>query len=67
MFSKALKSETLISGNLSLSRAIGDFQFKTNHQLTPEQQIITADPDISEHAITDEDEFLILACDGKIA
>jgi len=53
-----------VNGNLSLSRAIGDFQFKTNHQLTPEQQIITADPDISEHAITDEDEFLILACDG---
>lgn len=52
------------TGNLSLSRAIGDFQFKTNHQLTPEQQIITADPDISEHTITEEDEFVILACDG---
>ncbi|KLO11478.1 PP2C-domain-containing protein [Schizopora paradoxa] len=53
-----------VNGNLSLSRAIGDFQFKTNHQLTPEQQIITADPDITEHLMTEEDEFLIIACDG---
>ena len=51
-------------GNLALSRAIGDFQFKGNHALPPEDQIITADPDITEHCIGEEDEFLVLACDG---
>jgi hypothetical protein len=32
--------------------------------LGPEKQIITADPDVTCHEITHEDEFLILACDG---
>lgn len=54
-------------GNLALSRAIGDFVFKKNNSLTPEQQIITANPDVTEHQITDDDEFLVLACDGMIS
>ncbi|KIJ54938.1 hypothetical protein M422DRAFT_153371, partial [Sphaerobolus stellatus SS14] len=53
-----------VNGNLALSRAIGDFEFKKNFSLSPERQIITADPDIIKHDITEEDEFLILACDG---
>ncbi|KAL0961055.1 hypothetical protein HGRIS_006043 [Hohenbuehelia grisea] len=53
-----------VNGNLALSRALGDFEFKKNLSLGPEKQIITADPDISCHQITEEDEFLILACDG---
>ena len=51
-------------GNLALSRALGDFEFKQNSSLPAEQQIVTADPDIIVHDPTDEDEFLILACDG---
>lgn len=51
-------------GNLALSRALGDFEFKKNYNMSPEKQIITADPDITCHDITDEDEFLVLACDG---
>lgn len=51
-------------GNLALSRAIGDFEFKKNHSLQPEKQIVTADPDILQHVLTDDEEFLILACDG---
>jgi protein phosphatase 2C family protein 2/3 len=47
-----------------LSRAIGDFDFKKNYSLSPEDQIITANPDISEHDLTDDDEFVVLACDG---
>lgn len=54
-----------VIGNLALSRAIGDFEFKKNVTLPPEEQIITADPDITEHQITEEDEFLVLACDGE--
>ncbi|KAF5369449.1 hypothetical protein D9758_002670 [Tetrapyrgos nigripes] len=53
-----------VNGNLALSRAIGDFEFKKNYSLSPEKQIITADPDIEIHDIDDEDEFLVLACDG---
>lgn len=56
----------LKTGNLALSRAIGDFTFKKNTALSPEEQIITANPDIMEHEITEDDEFLILACDGRL-
>jgi len=53
-----------VCGNLALSRAFGDFEYKKNEKLTPEAQIITCDPEIMEHAIEDDDEFLIIACDG---
>lgn len=52
------------SGNLALSRALGDFEFKQNRSLPAEQQIVTADPDIIEHKATPDDEFLLIACDG---
>ncbi|KAF9241184.1 PP2C-domain-containing protein [Melanogaster broomeanus] len=53
-----------VNGNLALSRALGDFEFKKNYSLIPQKQAITADPDVTIHEITDEDEFLVLACDG---
>ncbi|KAB5588992.1 Protein phosphatase [Ceratobasidium theobromae] len=53
-----------VNGNLALSRAIGDFEFKQNYAIQPEQQIVTANPDITEHDVTEEDEFIVLACDG---
>ncbi|KAJ3197250.1 Protein phosphatase 2C 2 [Irineochytrium annulatum] len=52
-------------GNLALSRAIGDFEFKQNQNLPAERQIVTCDPDIIEKKIDlDEDEFMVIACDG---
>ena len=54
-----------VNGNLALSRAIGDFEFKKSAELAPEQQIVTAYPDVTVHDISDDDEFLIVACDGK--
>ncbi|KAI9597308.1 phosphatase 2C-like domain-containing protein [Syncephalis fuscata] len=51
-------------GNLALSRAIGDFEFKQNKLLSDEEQIVTSNPEITEHQITDKDEFIVLACDG---
>ena len=33
-------------GNLNLSRSLGDLEYKQNIKLTPEEQIITAIPDI---------------------
>jgi len=53
-----------VKGNLALSRALGDFEFKKNYSLSPEKQIITANPDVICHEISEEDEFLIIACDG---
>ena len=53
------------TGNLALARALGDFDYKKNSALSPEAQIITCDPEIIDHQITEEDEFLIIACDGK--
>ena len=54
-----------VNGNLALSRAIGDFEFKKSADLSPEQQIVTAYPDVIAHEVTDDDEFLVIACDGK--
>ncbi|KAG6850745.1 hypothetical protein H0H93_009368 [Arthromyces matolae] len=53
-----------MKGNLALSRALGDFEFKKNYTLGPERQVITADPDITVRQLTDEDEFFVIACDG---
>lgn len=53
-----------MNGNLALSRAIGDFEFKKSAELSPEQQIVTAFPDVITHPISDDDEFLVIACDG---
>lgn len=54
-----------VNGNLALSRAIGDFEFKSNDTLGPYEQIVTCVPDIIEHKLNyDNDEFIILACDG---
>ncbi|KAI9222330.1 phosphatase 2C-like domain-containing protein [Blastocladiella britannica] len=52
-----------VNGNLALSRALGDFEFKQG-DFEPEYQIVTANPDISEHTISEDDEFLALGCDG---
>ncbi|KAI9822768.1 MAG: Protein phosphatase 2C 2 [Thelocarpon impressellum] len=53
-----------VNGNLALSRAIGDFEFKKSADLSPEAQIVTAYPEVTVHEISDSDEFLVIACDG---
>lgn len=55
-----------VNGNLALSRAIGDFEFKKSPELSPEQQIVTAYPDVTVHELTNDDEFLVIACDGML-
>ena len=55
---------TTCIGNLALSRAFGDFGYKQNKSLAAEDQIITCDPEIVEHKITEDDEFVVIACDG---
>lgn len=53
-----------VNGNLNLSRAIGDLKYKTNGQLEPKDQIITAQPDVTRTSLQPEDQFFVLACDG---
>ena len=53
-----------VNGNLSLSRAIGDLRYKQNPNLEPAAQIITAQPEVTKMELTEEDQFLLLACDG---
>ena len=54
-----------VNGNLALSRSIADFEFKKSVDLPPEEQVVTCYPDVITHTINlDEDEFVVLACDG---
>ena len=53
-----------INGNLNLSRSLGDMKYKQNLEKSPAEQILTANPDITVHELTPEDEFMIVACDG---
>lgn len=56
--------EGRVNGGLNLSRALGDHVYKQNNSLTPEEQAITANPELREMELSREDEFLVLACDG---
>lgn len=53
-----------VNGSLNLARAIGDMEFKQNKFLPADKQIVTAKPDINTVELCDDDEFLVLACDG---
>ncbi|PHU29071.1 putative protein phosphatase 2C 60 [Capsicum chinense] len=53
-----------VNGSLNLARAIGDMEFKLNKFLPAEKQIVTANPDINTVELCDDDDFIVLACDG---
>ncbi len=53
-----------VNGGLNLSRAIGDHGYKMNKELSAEEQMISALPDLKCLTLEPEDEFMVLACDG---
>ena len=53
-----------INGNLNLSRTLGDFEFKNNKDLKPQEQIITAYPDVVVDKIEEDIDFIVIGCDG---
>lgn len=53
-----------VNGNLNLSRAIGDLEYKANKDLKPEEQLIISKPDVKTLDITKDLEFIIIGCDG---
>jgi protein phosphatase 1G len=57
-------SEGRVKGNLNLSRSLGDLEYKQNKRLPPEDQMITAFPDVVVEPLTSDINFIILACDG---
>jgi len=59
-----LTGDGRVKGGLNLSRAFGDHVYKDNSSIPLKEQMITAYPDVKYMKVTDEDEFLILACDG---
>ena len=53
-----------INGNLNLSRAMGDLEYKKNADLKPHEQLISVVPDIQRRTLTADDELLVIGCDG---
>lgn len=45
-------------------RALGDHFYKKNKALPLKEQMISALPDVKEQKIMEDDEFIIVACDG---
>ena len=53
-----------INGNLNLSRCLGDLEYKKNKNLPPQEQIISAYPDVIEEKMSSDNDFIIIGCDG---
>ena len=53
-----------VNGVLNLSRSLGDLEYKQNKKFKQEEQMITAFPEIKVEKISNESDFLIIACDG---
>uniref|UniRef100_G1U570 protein-serine/threonine phosphatase n=1 Tax=Oryctolagus cuniculus TaxID=9986 RepID=G1U570_RABIT len=53
-----------VEGSLAVSRALGDFAFKQVPGRPPEQQLVSAEPEVTALARRAEDEFVLLASDG---
>ncbi len=57
-------AEGRVNDNLNLSRAIGDLEYKKNSNLKPEEQIISAFPDVEIRELDKAHDFMIIGCDG---
>merc|ERR1712147_333700 len=50
--------------DLAVSRAVGDQRFKESEDLPPEEQKVSAEPDIKKLTMNEDSLFLVIACDG---
>ena len=53
-----------VNGTLAVSRALGDFDYKNSPHLPATKQLVSAEPDVDIIERSEDDEFLLLACDG---
>jgi len=56
--------ENRVNGSLNLSRSLGDFEYKSSHNIDFTAQMVTCDPEVRSCTRQPSDEFIILACDG---
>jgi len=55
--------EGRVNGVIAISRAIGDYEYK-NQSLKPEDNMVTAYPEVIIEPIRADNDFMIIACDG---
>lgn len=53
-----------VNGNINLSRAMGDFEYKNTAGKEYHEQAVTCHPDIVTRRLSDSDGYLIMGCDG---
>nr|BAB63127.1 hypothetical protein [Macaca fascicularis] len=54
-----------VNGSLAVSRALGDFDYKCVHGKGPTEQLVSPEPEVHDIERSEEDDqFIILACDG---
>jgi len=54
-----------INGSLAVSRALGDYEYKSNEKKTDCEQLVSPEPEINVIERNDkEDEFILICCDG---
>ncbi|CAD8202586.1 unnamed protein product [Paramecium octaurelia] len=57
-------SDGRVNGNLNLSRALGDLEYKSDSKLRPNEQLIIAFPDVKKTELGPQDKFILMGCDG---
>ncbi|KAJ8248314.1 hypothetical protein GJAV_G00240680 [Gymnothorax javanicus] len=53
-----------VNGSLAVSRALGDYDYKCVDGKGPTEQLVSPEPEVFEIPRAEEDEFVVLACDG---
>ncbi|XP_066553246.1 protein phosphatase 1B isoform X1 [Amia ocellicauda] len=53
-----------VNGSLAVSRALGDYDYKCVDGKGPTEQLVSPEPEVYEIPRAEEDEFVVLACDG---
>ncbi|KAL7869436.1 hypothetical protein AOLI_G00134240 [Acnodon oligacanthus] len=54
-----------VNGSLAVSRALGDYDYKCVDGKGPTEQLVSPEPEVFEiPRVPEEDEFVVLACDG---
>ena len=54
-----------VNGSLAVSRALGDYEYKSIEDRGPSEQLVSPEPDVTSIPRTEnQDEFVVLACDG---
>ncbi len=54
----------ILLGTLAMTRSLGDVKYK-NRDLPCAKRVVTAVPDVVTYKVTSDDEFIVLASDGK--